>query len=357
MLKEEKRLKVGILGLGPISQAAHLESVRRAKNTDLYAVCDVAGDLAQKMAAIHHAQAVYTDYEQMLQDPQVQAVVIGTAHEYHVPLSIQALRAGKHVFVEKPLGMTTEECESLQKEVEKSGLVLQVGNMKRFDPGVAFAKDFVQNEIGEISTLNAWYCDNESRNISCESVMPITETSEGALCSNLKKQKGVLTYKIYDHLSHLVDTARYLAGEIESVKADYVCRGGVHTWQIATRYASGAIGNLDFSLPVRMDWHEGFFLYGENGSVVCKQFNPWYFKSAEVECFSRQDGIFRRPLGADGHAYKLQIEGWADVILHNAPMRGASVSDGLAAVRALTAICQSLRTDSRIKLSEAEGEI
>jgi len=61
-------------------------------------------------------------------------VLIATADEFHVPLCQRAVAAGKHIFVEKPLGVTVEECEDLRRPLQVTGLVLQVGHNKRFDP-------------------------------------------------------------------------------------------------------------------------------------------------------------------------------------------------------------------------------
>src|SRR6266536_4263815 len=135
MKKEEKLLKVGVLGCGPISQAAHLEACRKAHNTELYAICDVAENLLEKMAIIHHVKHTYTDYDKMLANPEIEAIIIGIADQFHVSAAQKAIEAGKHVLIEKPLGVTIEECEQLREKVKASGLVFQVGNMKRFDAG------------------------------------------------------------------------------------------------------------------------------------------------------------------------------------------------------------------------------
>ena len=88
--KEERRLRIGVLGCGPIAQAAHFESCTKARNADLYAICDVADDLRERMAATHAPQRQYADYAQMLADPEVEAVIIATSDAFHVPASIQA---------------------------------------------------------------------------------------------------------------------------------------------------------------------------------------------------------------------------------------------------------------------------
>ena len=156
-------LNVGILGCGPISQAAHFESANKARNATLYAICDVADDLRARMAATHAPQKSFASYEAMLADPDLDAVVIATADAFHVAAAIQALRAGKHVLCEKPLGVSVEEVEALRAVVRETGCVLQVGNMKRFDPGIQSAKAFIDAEMGQMLALKAWYCDSTHR--------------------------------------------------------------------------------------------------------------------------------------------------------------------------------------------------
>ncbi len=92
----------------------------------------------------------------------------------------KALLAGKHVLVEKPLGVTIEECEELEEIVRSANLIVQVGNMKRFDPGIEYARKFIQEEMGEMLALKAWYCDSTYRYVMTENVMPIMVTSEAA---------------------------------------------------------------------------------------------------------------------------------------------------------------------------------
>ena len=180
MKKESRLLRIGILGCGPIAQAAHLEACRKARNTELYAICDRAEDLVARMAAIHQPQKTYLDYQQMLDDPRVEAVIVATADAFHIEAAQQALAAGKHVLVEKPLGMTIEECEQLRDRVQQSKLILQVGTMKRFDPGIVFAHRFIHEEMGQMLALKAWYCDSTYRYTQTDNLQPLMVTSEQA---------------------------------------------------------------------------------------------------------------------------------------------------------------------------------
>src|SRR5215218_2998383 len=112
MGEKQRALRVGVLGAGPIAQAAHFEACRKAKNAELYAICEVAEDLLERMSAIQAPRKAYADYDAMLADPSVDAVIVAIADQFHVPMALEALEAGKHVLVEKPMGVTVAECEA-----------------------------------------------------------------------------------------------------------------------------------------------------------------------------------------------------------------------------------------------------
>src|SRR5215208_5784200 len=316
MRKEPRLLRVGVLGCGPISQFAHLEACRKARNAELYAICDVAEDLVEKMAAFHAPQVTYTDYRVMLSDPNVEAVIVGVADQFHVPAAREAI-----------------------------------------DPGIAFAQRFVREQMGEMLALKAWYCDSLYRYAMTDTLQPIPLTSGKARRPEGDPKADRRSYYLMAHGSHLLDTARFLGGEIVGMRARLVEKFGAHCWFAEAEFADGSVGHLDLTIAVRMDWHEGFQVYGEYGSVIGKTYNPWYLKSSDVECFSTRDGQYYRPLGEDAHFFRLQVEGFADRILGGALTLGADVDDGLAAVRGLVALARSAESGKKVLLSEAEGGI
>ncbi|RVD37616.1 Gfo/Idh/MocA family oxidoreductase, partial [Mesorhizobium sp. M4A.F.Ca.ET.020.02.1.1] len=260
--KKDRRLRVGVLGCGPIAQFAHLESCAKASSADLYAICDAAPDLLARMGATYEPERMYGDYDEMLADPQLEAVIVATSDAYHVPMSIKALEAGKHVLCEKPIGVSVEEGEKLAEAVKRSGKVLQVGHMKRFDPALEAARDFVRDEMGEILALKAWYCDSTHRYTNTDAVQPLPVTSKLARKPAGNPKADLRQYFMLAHGSHLVDTARFLAGEITAVRARLNKRFGAYCWFVETEFANGALGHLDLTVALRMDWHEGFQLYG-----------------------------------------------------------------------------------------------
>ena len=354
MNKDKRRLRVGLLGCGPIAQAAHLDAIHKARNADLYAICDVAQDLANRIAAIYQPHAIYHDFPAMLADPMVEAVVIAVADQFHVPLCRQVLAAGKPVLVEKPLGTSVEECEGLRAAVQESGLTFQIGNNRRFEPGMAAAQRFVRDELGAVLTLDAWYYDSIYRYTMQDNLYPIpVETAHskrppGDWKANRER------YLLLTHGAHLLDTARFLAGEIVGVTARHRAHGQMHGWTIEVEFESGALGHLELISPRHGDFEEGFRIHGDCGSVSGTAPLPW-FQRASVECF--KDGEYRRLLGEDGFTFKRQIEGFADTILHGAPQHGANLDDGIAAVRALVAITHSVMYGRPVRLADVTGPV
>ena len=343
--KESRLLRIGVVGAGPIAQIAHLEACRKARNTQLYGLCEVAPDLLARVAAIHRPHRSFTRYSDMLADSQVEAVIVGVADQFHVDLALQALRAGKHVLVEKPMGVTVEECESLRDEVVASGLTLQVGHNRRFDPGVIHARHFIQDQIGGLMSAQFWYYDSVHRYTMTDALQPLIETSSQALRPRGNPKADRRRYLMLGHGSHLTDTTRFLSqSEIVQVRTRLLERFGRRCWFVDVAFVDGSLGHLELTITVAGDFEEGFRIQGEHGSVNGRLPLSWYHKAGSVECFSTENDLYTRPLGQDGHGYRQQIEGWADTILHGKAQWGANVHDGLASMRAIAAIAHSAST-------------
>lgn len=354
---KKTELNIGVLGCGQIAQAAHFESAAKASNARLYAICDLADDLRNKMAATWASDKAYADYDEMLADPNLDAVIIATSDPFHVPASIKALDAGKHVLCEKPIAMGLPETLKLESAVKRSGKTLQIGHMKRYDVGIQAAHDFIHREMGDIVALKAWYCDSTHRYTMTDAVQPLIVKSDNAKKPVENPKADLERYYMLAHGSHLVDIVRYFAGDIVAVNARLSDSKGMYCWFVDVEFANGAMGHLDLTVAVRMDWHEGFQIYGQNGSVIGKTYNPWYYKSSDVEIFREKDATSVRPLGADGHFYRRQVEGFAKTILENGPMTGADITDGIACVRAMIAIRDSVRSGGWVKISQVEGDL
>jgi predicted dehydrogenase len=355
--KDQRLVRIGVLGCGPIAQFAHFDACRKARNAELYAICDVADELRERMSSMHQPRVAYSDYRLMLADDQVDAVIIAIADQFHVPAALEALAAGKHVLVEKPLGTTIESCCELRDRAARTGLVVQVGNNRRFDPGIAFAHQFVREELGPRIAVKAWYHDSVFRYTMTDNLQPVPIQSGKALRPKGDPKSDRRRYFLLTHGSHLVDTARFLGGAMVGVRARLLERSGAFCWFIDVDFGDGSLGHLDLHIPVRGDFQEGFQIQGEYGSISGRVDLPWFHKSSDVECFSARDRQFRRILGEDAHTYKRQVEGFAATILDGVPQHGATLDDGLAAVQAMAAIARSVETGDHVRPDEVTGGV
>lgn len=356
--KEEHCLRVGVLGCGIICQAAHLIGSCKARNINLQAICDVAEDLLKKMAVMYEPNSVYSNYTKMLEDSTIDAVIIGIGDQFHVPCARQAIMAGKHVFMEKPMGISIDECQALKKLAEEKGLLLQIGHMKRYDEGLQYAKKFKEEKMGEITTYKGWYCDSVGRYTLTDNVMPILYSSD-AMKKPAGNPKEVLDhYYLLGHGSHLFDTALYFMGPIKSLAARYVHKKKVHSWLIDCNFENGAIGILDLTVAIAQQWHEGCEIYGTDGTLFAKTFNPWEFRSSIVECYDKATDVSSTPAAFDGQFYRRELEGFADSILNGSPCTGATADDGIIVMRALIATYQSVQEGGKwVELKDMKGEL
>ncbi|WP_189019704.1 Gfo/Idh/MocA family protein [Paenibacillus marchantiophytorum] len=144
------KLKIGVIGAGSISDM-HFESYSKQADAQLVAVCDLNRTRAEEKAAKYGIAQIYTDYHELLANPEIDAVSICTWNNTHAEISIAALRAGKNVLVEKPLCKTVEEANRIQEAVRESGKTLQVGFVRRYDANAQLVKQFIDNgTLGEL---------------------------------------------------------------------------------------------------------------------------------------------------------------------------------------------------------------
>ncbi|GIP38109.1 oxidoreductase [Paenibacillus sp. J31TS4] len=166
------KLKIGVIGAGSISQV-HLDSYAKNPEVEIYAICDLNEERAKEKAAKYGATKVYTDYNELLADPEIFSVSVCTWNNSHAPISIAALDAGKHVLCEKPLCMTVEEALQVEEAVKRSGKLLQVGFVRRYAENAQVLKKFIdQGDLGDVYFAKAtclrrlgnpggWFADKE----------------------------------------------------------------------------------------------------------------------------------------------------------------------------------------------------
>lgn len=139
----ESKVGVGVIGVGGISQYVHLPGLRLCPQAEIVALCDSDSERLQQRAADYGIAHTFTDYEALLHHPTVDAVVIATPTVFHAPIALAAIAAGKHVLVEKQLGMNYAETQRMYEVAQQAGVRHMTAFTYRFVPAMRYLKHLV----------------------------------------------------------------------------------------------------------------------------------------------------------------------------------------------------------------------
>jgi predicted dehydrogenase len=150
-----ERLNIGMIGAGFIGQLAHLMNYVEIKRCNVLGLAEFRPGLRAKVAARYEIPKTYATHQEMVQDPDIDAVVVVTPRAHTAPVVLDCLNAGKHVISEKPMAGNAEQGRQLVETAAAKNLHYCVGYMKRFDEGVQLAKQLLDelvasNELGPI---------------------------------------------------------------------------------------------------------------------------------------------------------------------------------------------------------------
>ncbi len=147
-VRDEDKLKIGIIGTGWIAEA-HIESYKRMKDVKVVAMADLIPGKAEKFAARYGIEGCrfYPDHKSLLDNEELDAVSICTYNTQHAPCAIYALEKGVNVLLEKPMCVTTEEAVEIMRAEKKSGKVLSIGFQPRFDENMQMIKKIVDSGV------------------------------------------------------------------------------------------------------------------------------------------------------------------------------------------------------------------
>ena len=301
----------GILSTARINELV-LAGARGSDRVTMLAVASRERARAEAYAREHGIQRAYGSYEELLEDPDVQAVYISLPNALHVPWSIRALEAGKHVLCEKPLTRHPEEVEEAFDVAERKGRLLQEAFMWRHNPQTQRMAELVRDgAIGELRLIRSSFSFTAD---DPRDVRLLTELDGGSLM---------------DVGCYCVSAARLLAGEPERVYGEQVKNdSGVDVRFAATmRFPGGVMSQFDsaLDLPVR----EELELVGDQGSLVVH--DPWHALAPKLE-LRRGSGVEEVAL-EPVDSYRLELEDLSDAILgKKKPLLGRADALGQATV-------------------------
>ena len=147
------RLKIGIIGCGGIANGKHLPALKAINRADIVAFCDLIPEKAEKAAKEYGTPdaKVYTDYKELLKDESIDVCYVLTPNRSHAPISIDAMKAGKHVMCEKPMAKTAEDARAMVQTAKETGKKLTIGYQHRHKTEAHYVKSVIKRgDLGEI---------------------------------------------------------------------------------------------------------------------------------------------------------------------------------------------------------------
>jgi predicted dehydrogenase len=275
------KLKIGVIGCGSIGKHRHLPEYANNKCVEIVAVCDIIKDRAEAIADQYSAKA-YTDFEELLADPTIDAVSVCTPNYLHAPISIAALNAGKHVLCEKPMATSREEAEKMNSAAQVNDKKLMIAHNQRFVPSHQKAKQLIElGDIGKIYSFRTAFGHGG----------PEGWSADGKDSWFFKKEKAFIG-AMGDLGVHKTDLMRYLLGE-EFIEAGAFIETSAKenadvddTAVCILKTKSGVIGTLAASWSYVSKEDNSTIIYGEK-AILRLEDDPKYslivqYKNGEV---------------------------------------------------------------------------
>lgn len=331
------KITLGVIGAGRIGKL-HTENILyNVPYARVKSVADVYADKVRDWANGLGIKNVYSDYREILNDPEIDAVLICSSTDTHSTISIEAAKAGKHIFCEKPIDLNVDKIKQTLEEVKKAGVKLQVGFNRRYDHNFKAVRDAVAaGKIGDVH------------------IVKITSRDPAPPPIEYVKVSGGI---FLDMTIHDFDMARYLSGsEVTEVFASAAVlvdpaigeQGDVDTAIITLKFANGAMGVIDNSRKAVYGYDQRVEVFGSKGSIVVSNDYP------NTAVMSTETGVCReKPLYFFLERYKesfiAEIKDFIDAIVND---RETSVTgmDGLKPVLIGMAAKKSCETGKIVKV-------
>lgn len=297
------KIRFGIVGCGVIAPN-HARAVLAVEDAELAACCDIIPERAEKLAADHGAPKVYTSYDEMMADPDIDAVCVCTPSGLHGEVTIAAARAGKHVMCEKPVEITLEKIDRMVDECRKAGVKLGVIFQRRTSSLWHTIKKVIdEGRLGKLVLGDLYMKYFRSQEYYDSGEWRGTWELDGGGCL---MNQGV----------HMIDILRYLMGPAESIYAlaDHLVRK-METEDTACaviKWKNGAFGVLQGTTSVTPGMNHRLEIHGELGGIIAEGENilrwnvPDVPNPKEVKDNVGDTSSDPKAVAADGHTIQIQ---------------------------------------------------
>ncbi|MGW5365000.1 Gfo/Idh/MocA family protein [Actinopolymorpha pittospori] len=340
----DRPLRLGVIGCGRISQAAHLPAIAKTAAVELVGVSDTSAQLAHGVAAKYDVPAYSQTTDLLAQRPD--AVLIAVPDRFHHPVGMTALEAGAHVLIEKPAAATSAEARELVDLAAAKGRKLQVGSMRRHDPGIAYARAAVP-ELGELLSVTNWYrIQGQLRPPTEATLFPAMVVDDDVRQTEAGFKADRAHYLLNTHGAHVFDGLRGLVGEFSTLRAQFAQSGRDCSWHGTGRLAGGGLATFEITADIHAEYAEGIELHGEHGRISIRSYFPFFRRTSSVRVHLERTGETRVPEFGASDPYQRQLEAFARSIVSDTPT-DPSGADGVAALRLIEAVRDSVAQDGK----------
>ena len=226
-------LRVGFIGAGSFATGTIYPALHLAP-IELKAVCDIDAEKARRVAGKFGTGHWYTDWGQMWEEEDIEAVIICMRPEPRQVIVREALEAGYHVFVPKPPATTLADAIELAEISRSTGKTLMINFQRRFSFGVRRARELMASDsFGQLTQLFCSFCSGKYRSVSAKYGPAI--------------EYGPVHLYLLDFAIHHFDLVRYIGGEVKSISAFHNEVGGQGAFAIALEFINGGVGNLQLN--------------------------------------------------------------------------------------------------------------
>jgi len=333
-------LKLGIIGAGRIGRV-HCESiVNFVPQAQVQAIADPRlNDEIREFAAKMRVPDVYDDYSKIIEDPQIDGVLICSSTDTHYSISIEAARAGKHVFCEKPVDTDTGRIAEVIKEVAEAGIKFQVGFNRRFDNNFKAVRDAVDSgRVGDVHLV---------RVTSRDPAPPSAEYA--AISGGMFLDMTIHDFDMVRYLTASEPVEIYAAGAV-LVDPEIGEAGDIDTAIITIKMANGAIAAIDNSRKAAYGYDQRAEVFGSKGAVTIAN------NTQSTAVISTESGVSaEKPLYFFLERYMQsfsdEIISFVDAIINDRTVP-VDAKDGLIPVKMAIAAKKSLDENRPVKMSE-----
>lgn len=260
-------LKVGLIGTGSIAQLHGNAYKKFPEIVKLTAVCDINEEAVKRFATSFNVDDIYTDAITFFEKANIDAVDICTTHDTHYRLTMDAVEAGKHILLEKPMAIRMEDCRDLVKKTEKAGVIFMIGQNLRYLPQSQMVHKLIEEgELGEIWNVQAF---DVMGSIPPRSKIKMPPNNIHWYFDGSRSGGGsLITLSI-----HSIDLFRYYIGDIERVIGKtwtdhpYFTNNAEERVVANLYFKNGATGSVMSSFTTVSPWSHRYLIYGENGTI------------------------------------------------------------------------------------------